>query len=288
MNAKLSVIIGMGLSLYLPSLQAATISSIRQLPTPIQTCVITAECLVGFGSDFELGGIAAFRYSTKDFSGYLFRYSVLKPSAATYEQNYVDDAQNPPITQLRESNIPLKGHVWLQVAERYSNSATGLVALYSDKITPTQVVLPRFFDPIDPPTIHFQLTPKSLLASRAYSQWTLTEQGGTGSGDLIAAEPPLLICLANGCSVREEINLIGMTFVESGNELVLQFAPHDRRQMLYNEERAYDDVIAGFHEQYQLYVQPVPLPAAWQLWLLSLSLFAGGQRITSLRKRLGN
>lgn len=281
MTVKLAAIIGMGLILQPPS-QASTLDDIQQLPAPLQGCWTNGDCSIDTESSFESGGIAAFRYLSADFSGYLFRYALVSPSVAT---NVYMDGQNPLEPQPIETNVALSGNVWLQVADSYSVSASSRpLTLYREQISPSQqAILPRssYADEY-PNVLNFELSASSLLASSAYHTMTFNGLDFSESGDLIAAEP-LLTCLADGCGTHQELNLIGMSFVQAGDQLLLQFAANDGRAKLYSEAMRYDNAQYGSLNQRDWYVQPVPLPAAWLVWLSGLGLIAG--RCTKTVKR---
>ena len=282
MTVKLATIIGLGLILQTPS-QASTIDDIQQLPAPLQSCWANGDCSIDSQSSFESGGIAAFHYVSADFSGYLFRYSLVSPSTA---KSVVLDSQNSSEPQPIETNIALSGNVWLQVADSYSVSASSRpITLYREQISPSQqAILPRLSYPDEYPSVlNFELSAASLLASSTYHTTTLDSFGGTESGDLIAAEP-LLICLADGCSTNQQLNLIGMSFVQAGDQLLLQFAANDDRPKLYSESLAYNTPLLGTLAQRDWYVRPVPLPAAWLVWLSGFGLIAGSGAKTAKRR----
>lgn len=282
MTLKLAALIGLGLILQPPTSQASTIDHIQQLPVPLQSCLTNGDCSIDRQSSFESGGIAAFHYSSADFSGYLFRYSLVSPSVA---KTVAMDNQNPSEPQPIETNIALSGNVWLQVADNYSISASSRpITLYREQVSPSQqAILPRMSPNEYPNVLNFELSASSLLASSAYHTTTLDPFGGNESGDLIAAEP-LLICLADGCSTNQQLNLIGMRFVQAGDQLLLQFAANDARPRLYSESLAYNDPQFGSLSQRDWYVQPVPLPAAWLVWLSGFGLIAGGGAKTAKRR----
>ncbi|MDD2760154.1 MAG: hypothetical protein PHH11_07655 [Methylomonas sp.] len=284
MSIKLAPLVGLGLSLIQIPVHAAIIDDISQLPLPVQNCALAGNCLVESISAFDNGGIAAFRYQSADFSGYLFRYSVLPPSQASDVEEGFDYSQDPPATQHHSTNIPLAGTLWVKAAESYSAlAASHEIVMYLDRATPSQqVVIPRWADEnLYPTTLNFEFSTASLSASSANRYLALTYDGDRSSGDLVGNEA-LVPCLAEGCSVNQRLNLIGMAFVQVGNQLVLQFASDDTRSMLYSEAIAYNDVTYGFLHQRDWYVQPVPLPAAWLMWLSGFGLLAGiGKRRTA-------
>lgn len=258
MNTTRVLFFSMGLILGPTLGSASTLESLTDLPVAIQQCLTTAECNVSSESDFDHNGIAAFRYQANTVSGYLFRYPVLPPSTA----------------------IPPAGNLWLNVLDTYSRSADSRpMLLYLDQSSFN--TLPRYGQTDEFPTVlHFELSADSLLDSRAFRNLGLSEEGVVESGDLTALEP-LLPCLADGCSLSQELNLIGMSFVENNNELKLQFAPEDFRRMLYAESLSYNQFEPFFYQR-ELYVQPVPLPAAWLVWLTGFGLFACLKRPQSM------
>lgn len=275
MKFKNVIIFGLGLGLsQMP--QAATIDSTDQLPQAIQGCLTTADCLVNPISEFESEYIAAFRYTAADFNGYLFRYSVMPPSVATDVDDFLDFSEDPPIVRHYESNIPLGGTIWLQVAESYAVSAASrAVVLYMDKTLPSPpALLPHWGSEYGESlnSLQFELSPSALLGASAFRIFIDSSprvSGGDLEGDI------LWPCLAEDCGVNQELNLIGMSFMLDGDQLRLQFAGSDKRRLLYTEALFYNSPEDSFHNQRDWYVQPVPLPAAWLMWLLGFAAWAG-------------
>ena len=248
MKFILRILLEVGLAIMSVATQAVTLASFDALPAPIAACISSTTCVVASNSSFDAEGIAAFQFSEVGTTGYLVRYPVVPPSSSSVA-NFGGD-------------VPLSGSLWMQVADRYSVAAPGHpVVLYLDQVDPRGQVVRRPFFPFFGSTLtalNFELSSDALLASHAFR---MTGDGDfPNAGDLIAREPPLQ-CLASGCGVNLELNLIGLHFQQSGPDLLLSFDPQDHRRQLYLEENYYFGVV---EQQYgdvtRLFVQPIPLP----------------------------
>jgi hypothetical protein len=71
-------------------------------------------------------------------------------------------------------------------------------------------------------------------------------------------------CLAEGCLATADLNLIYLTYVQSGNTATAQFYPTDERRLLYKLTNQYDETPenGGFSTSQSYYVASVPVPGA--------------------------
>jgi hypothetical protein len=99
---------------------------------------------------------------------------------------------------------------------------------------------------------------------------------GYSAGDLEAAQP-LLPCLADGCAVSQRLDLVRLSFAESGAELVLAFDSADPRALLYREHSRYTDPEGGF-DYTRSFLAQAPLPPAFSLFAPAVGLLAWAAR----------
>lgn len=274
MNIKPLVLLGLGLSLFTSLADAAVLNS-QELPDSIESCLASGSCTVDHQSSHDANGISAFRYANGSFSGYLFRYDLQAPSAALEAWQQVDFSSDPPTITSHNSNTPLTGSVWLQVAERYnSQDFFHSVALYLDNVQPSdQALLPRGGPNDLPKTLNFLLSNADLQNAHADKSFYLLESTTAESGDLVLNELPL-VCLSTGCGIELQLNLVGMQFMAQGNEWITQFND-DPRGLLYSERQFFNGNELSSNNLRSFYVQPVPLlPSGWLLLSGLAMLFA--------------
>ncbi|OAI26029.1 MULTISPECIES: hypothetical protein [Methylomonas] len=273
MLKKLSIVAGF-CWLHAP-LQAATLGDLQSLPSAIQDCLDEADCSVADQSDFDLAGIAAFRYQAGTFDGYLLRYSLIAPSAAV-------DISDYPVLNLQEAaaqaqineSTPLAGTVWLKLASRYG-AGGGNAALYFEHVTPVdKSVLMHLGDTTYPDVLNFQLNDQALAAGGAYRSVALNSEGSVEAGDLVADEP-LLVCISEGCGTYQALHLVGVNYAWDGANWVLQFAADDMQRELYVENTTYNGQYGYSYHNRDYYVGSVPLPAAGGLCLVGLAWLGG-------------
>lgn len=274
-----------GVAAWLVCTAAATHAAVldeRTLPSEIRGCVATGECTVEIASVFERGGASAFAFASAAGPGYLVRYTLASASHATDSSDQLDTSVEPPLPRHFSQHTPLLGSLWLAVQARYAMAATSRdMVLYFDQVQPAgQRVLPRFLgNDMFPDVLHFNFSRDALLAGEAHRSLVL--DAGVSDGDLQGAET-LLPCVADGCSLGQRLALIGFGFHTEGEDLVLQFSPHDARRQVYFEQLAYAATDNGFDKVREYLVQPVPLPGAGGLALLAT---AGLHRIARRRTR---
>ena len=182
---------GLVLALCAAACQAATLADKGPLPAAIEQCVVDAACSVATDSVFELGGIAAFAWTSVAGPGFLLAYPLLPPSHASVA-------------------TPLTGTLWLGVQASYVTLADHRgVTLFTDRVKPDEKrLLPRYAgSDYYPAILNFDLSVAALLAGHAEHRVALGGADGYSSGDLVAFEP-LLPCVADGCSAAQQINLI--------------------------------------------------------------------------------
>lgn len=278
MRKKLSFVFGLGFALYQLPAQALELGSLTSLPQRIQGCLDEGDCAIAGQSAFDVQGIAAFSYQEDTFSGYLFRYTLTPPSAATDLSEAINI--NPPTGGIAPAPeiTPLAGSVWLQVAQRYVDG-TGGVVLYLDHVTPLEKsVIQRIGSAVDYPSVlNFQLTSDAFTNAAAFKSLALNATGGIEAGDLSAGEP-VVPCLAEGCSTFQQLNLLGMRFVADDDDLLLQFAADDPRGKLYTETMAYSGNLGAEYHSRDYYISSVPLPGAWLLGLTGFGFILARSR----------
>lgn len=74
-------------------------------------------------------------------------------------------------------------------------------------------------------------------------------------------------CVAEGCSIGAQFNLVGMKYIQTGTNANLVFVDVDSRSLLLSQASydPYTNNMSGQMYQQQFNVQPVPLPAGFLL-----------------------
>lgn len=224
-------------------------------PSEIQTCVSTSICsnpaLVQQAPTFS-----TYSYLDGGVSKFLFKYS-LSPSSSE-STNF--------------STTPLSGAAWLSANATYDLSQERhLFSLYLDGVTPTPTNL--WVGDSDGLDVGLSMSTPDLLAGRSFFRMVENQRGGESflKGDLgthgdqgpIFNNHDFVICLAEGCEVGAELNLLNMQYLQSGSTAQLIINTTDQRGLLYNQYR--DDAF-GFDDTWYLSqsykVVPIP-PAVW-------------------------
>ncbi len=244
--------------------------SLDGFPGAIAACVNDASCTVDPDAAHDNGVMSAFHYAANGQEGYLLRYA-LHPTSVLHEHAlwYDIDADTGEVTGLHEvlRDEPLSGTLWMKVAAAYPLAgALHDVTLYLDRAHPDAEPLPRWgSDELYPYALEFSLTTDAMLAGSAGRVMEL--DAGPSGGDLGAAQP-LLPCLADGCGVRQRLNLVFLDYRTVGDELELGFSDADRRALLYLEASHHegDGYTAGPGESLRAFNVQLPLPAAGWLF----------------------
>lgn len=256
--------------------------SLDGFPGAIAACVSDASCTVDPDAAHDNGVMSAFHYTANGQEGYLLRYA-LHPTSVLHEHaSWHDiDPDTGEVTGVHEvlRDEPLSGTLWMKVAAAYPlGGVLHDVTLYLDRVQPDAEPLPRWgSDELYPYVLGFSLTTDAMLAGTAGRVMELDD--GPSGGDLTAAQP-LLPCLADGCGVRQRLNLVFLDYRTVGDELQLGFSDADRRALLYLEESHHggDGYATGPGESLRAFNVQLPLPAGG--WLF-LTAFAG----VALRRR---
>lgn len=262
--------------------QAVTVSR-TALPQTIQStlCPSSSSCSVFLNSSYSSGKVSAFIYQdyTTSDPGYLLRYDLTPPSG----QTDIDGNQT----------AAYDGYLWMRVQHSYSTTAaTHAVTLYLDKVTPATTPLfgqnssyyPEYADANG--DLSLFVTTADLLAGRAYRTWLDSEgqPGGIDAGNLQGELP--LPCLAAGCKVHAEINLVQLQYQMVGTSVQLAgFNPDDVRGLVYRQSNGYfnpyDSSLAGDTVQtFAISAVPEPSVVAMLACGLGMVAFAARRRRT--------
>lgn len=254
--------------------QAATIT-LNDLPAAVQNCYASGSCFVDMDSAADFQGMSAHRYYDYDlntgtlFDGWMIRYSLAAPSgnvSASYFDPVVGELQS-----LGTMVTPYSGNVWLQASNSYNLADPyHQFTLFTDTVAP----LPQNFYnfPADSNVINLGLTTSDLLAGGAFVFMSgYPDYLMTGS-----LQRFMFSCVE--CTWRTEINLVFLDYSTG----TLSFNPGDQRSLLLGQGDK--DFLSGSYSIDQLYVQAVPLPAAFPLLCTGLALLG----VSGLRRRKKN
>lgn len=235
------------------------ISSSAQAIVFVQNSELPTAMQGNFGSmvvsSFNTTNMAAFGYMENSVAKWLIRYNVLPPSS--------------------QAGQPLGGAIWLSANNAYdlTNNSHNLT-LYTDRITPT----PSNYDYFlwGGPNIGLTLNSSGLLSGGGNFQIGLDWNNQSYSTGSLTVSNGAAICVAEGCNVSTQLNLIDLKYLNSGNTATLNFDASDNRSLLF-KQASYDPYcnnMSGCLTQQQFNVQPIPLPAG--LWLLASGLMGLG------------
>lgn len=261
--------------------RAVTVSR-SALPQTIQStlCPSSSSCSVLLNSVYSSEKVSAFSYAyAADDQGLLLRYDLSPPSGQTDINGNQTAAYD--------------GYLWMRVQHSYSTSAaTHAVTLYLDKVTPAPAPLfgqdsyfyPEYADANG--DLSLFVSTADLLAGRAYRTWLDSEgqPGGIDAGNLQGELP--VPCLAAGCSVQAEINLVQLQYQMVGTSVQLAgFNPDDIRGLVYRQSHGYfnpyDSSLASNTVQ-TFAISAVPEPSAVAMLACGLGMvtFAARRRRT--------
>jgi len=195
---------------------------------------------VELNSFYSFGGVSAFATFTNSGGwGWLMRYDMTSPSGQTdFDGN---------------QTAAYDGYLWMRVQNSYSAAATShAITLYRDQVTPTPGNLfgqndPGFTPDADADAngdLSLFLTTADLLTGHAYRTLYLDfeSSGGVDSGNLQGELP--VPCLATGCAIHAEINLVQLQYQLVGSTIQLAgpaagFNPIDTRGLVYKQSNGY-------------------------------------------------
>ena len=265
--------------------RAVTVSR-SALPQTIQStfCPSSSSCSVFLNSVYSDGKVSAFSYgstaygSTAADQGLLLRYDLTPPSGQTDINGNQTAAYD--------------GYLWMRVQNSYSTAtATHAVTLYLDKVTPATTPLfgqnsyfyPEYADANG--DLSLFLTTADLLAGRAYRTWLDSgiQPGGIDAGNLQGELP--LPCLAAGCKVHAEINLVQLQYQLVGTSVQVDINPDDIRGLVYRQSQGYlnpDDSSLAYNTVQTFAISAVPEPSVVALLACGLGMvvFAARRRRT--------
>ncbi|MEQ1661615.1 MAG: PEP-CTERM sorting domain-containing protein [Thiobacillus sp.] len=224
--------------------------------------VLQSGDAVNLDSSYSFGGVSAFATFTSNSGwGWLMRYDMAPPSG----QTDIDGNQT----------AAYDGYLWMHVQNSYSAAATShAITLYRDKITPASGNLFGQNDPNFTPDadangdLSLFLTTADLLAGNAYRTLyaDFESSGGIDAGNLQGELP--VICLATGCAIHAEINLVQLQYQLFGSTIQLAgpaagFNPIDTRGLVYRQSSGYSppfDPSFGSNTEQTFAISAVPEP----------------------------
>jgi hypothetical protein len=239
--------------------------SITDLPSQLQACISSNDCIVDTGGPVvTIGQMEAYSFSDNlqgsPVSGYALRYLLLPPSSEDSSSGstaYSDD-------------------IWLTVQSIYDLSLdSNPVTVYTDTVSPQPNNI--LFGDSNGLDIDISMTNAALSSGSGFElsaldannieiyQANMNLQSDMGGN-------ALLPCAAEGCSATADLNLIYLSYVQSGSTANLQFNPGDSRSLLYELTSGYDEAPenGGYFTSQSYYVAAVPIPAA--AWLFGSGL----------------
>lgn len=239
-----------------------------QFPREIADCIDSQDCSLP-QPVVERSGYAAYQYldTAHRQVRWLFQYRL---GAASMQTSATGTER-------------LAGSVWVGAAATYHlDDERHYFPLYLDQVAPTPGNV--WIGDVDGLDVVLSMPSSDLLAGGSFVRRVLSQEGyheagalGThGSEEFGLNGEGLLPCLADGCAVGAEFNLLHMQFAVSGSEAALAPVDAESRSLLYAQSRSYtDDLSWNLGQAYHL----VPLPDAGGLWLGALiGLMASGRR----------
>ncbi|MDP1924098.1 MAG: hypothetical protein Q8K57_04875 [Thiobacillus sp.] len=255
------------LSLFLFPMAAQAVSiSYADLPQTIRSGFYE----VSLSSLYSSGTASAFSYydrTNQANSGWLMRYDLTSPSG----EAAIDGSQARAFD----------GYLWMQVKHSYIvTTAPHAVTLFMDQVTPTPSALFGQNDPAFTPyadangDLSLFVTTADLLAGQSYV--TLADNGeyGYSSGGSLSGELPVL-CLAEGCQMRMQLNLVQLRFATSGTSVQFAgFSPGDTRGQVFTQTLAYYTYETDYGTTQTFAISAVPEPSAFWMFAGGLGLVA--------------
>lgn len=255
----------LSLSLFPMAAQAVSISY-ADLPQTLRSGFYE----VSLSSLYSSGTASAFSYydrTNQANSGWLMRYDLTSPSG----EAAIDDSQARAFD----------GYLWMQVKHSYIvTTAPHAVTLFMDQVTPSPSALFGQNDPAFTPyadangDLSLFVTTADLLAGQSYV--TLADNGeyGYSSGGSLSGELPVL-CLAEGCQMRMQLNLVQLRFATSGTSVQFAgFNPGDTRGQVFTQTLAYYTYETDYGTTQTFAISAVPEPSAFWMFAGGLGLVA--------------
>jgi hypothetical protein len=229
--------------------RAASVSD-SDLPGAIQSCITATTCIVSNTSSYDSGTVSAFQIFQNTGGGYennwLIRYALVPPSSGG-------------------------GYLWMLAKNSYSASESAHpFTLYLDKISPTPILY--FNDSNQNGALDLFMPSTDLLAGSSYVTVGLDSNSSEYIyGNLSGEAPPF--CLTPGCEGSTRLNLVQLTYGDSGSALTLTaFNPLDTRGLVYTQSlySPCDTADCTVNDVTSFYISAVPIPGA--MWLFGSGL----------------
>ena len=253
--------------------------SLTDLPLQLQTCIGTGECIVDTsGPVVTIGQMEAYLFANNlkasPVTGYALRYSLLPPSGQTSDSG----------------SFAYGGDIWLTVQGSYELALdSNPITVYTDKVTPQPTNI--LFGDSNGLDIDIVMSNAALLSGSGFELVGLDANNMDtyqANMNLISdfGGNALVPCLAEGCLATAGLNLIYLTYLQSGTTATLQFNPSDNRGLLYQLTSDYnaDPASGGSFLSQTYYVAAVPLPSTVWLFASGLLGLAGVSRQRKLHK----
>ena len=252
---------------------AATTLPLGDFPQAVQDGVAAGASL----SDFipgDANGRSAFRYEPVGGAPELLLRYPLDP--ASRQVNRSDDGMGSWTTV----TTPLTGYIWLEAPASLPPDPFTPVpfTLYTDFVTPTPANL--WVGGNGSPNLPMTMPQFDALAGGASFVSGLDANNVPYvSGDLRTVGwfrgEGLLPCVAEGCEVSAELNLVELDYTSGIPGF--PFDPTDPRPLLYRQNSQYPGS-GGWDITQSYYVAPVPEPGSALLVISTLGLLAGWRR----------
>ncbi len=244
----------LSLSTFPYTAEAITLS---ELPASIQSCIGAGNCVVGLGDAYSSGSASAFAMidPSTGKQDWLMRYALVPPSGESDSEG-------------AQTSI-FGGYLWMQVAASYNAAeAQHAVTLFLDKVTP----VPGSYIDQDG-DLSLYMTSTDLLGGSAYRTMADPGYGDYDAGNLSGEIP--LICLAEGCQIDAQLNLLQLDYANTGASIVMTgFDASDMRGLVYSQGSYYFDGDPPYGTTQAFYVSAIPEPGA--AWLFGFGLLGVG------------